>query len=181
MRRAVCVLVFGIAACGANPAGPSDMTTPPDVPLVPGRYSFGVVIASNGQSGLQPPCIIAGAGDSNGTIPQPITAFVVTAVSNGAGGLILRPESQYDLGWTMTLRRSGSGVEGTVLGSARDISFPQIVTIDGGSGHGPATLTGAFGYTYNLVGGQVGGRVVFDRGGWTYSCPYNDWMMNRMQ
>ena len=181
MRRAICVFVLGVTACGGSPAAPSDTTPPPATSLLPGRYSFAVVMGSNGQPGLQPPCLISGPGGPSVPFPQPMSAFVVTAVSDGAGGLIARPESQYDLGWTMTLRRSGSGVEGTVIGTARDLLLPQTVTIDGGAGQTPATITGSFGYTFNFVGGQVGGRVVFESsGGWTYVCPYNDWIMNRM-
>jgi hypothetical protein len=174
------VLALGIAACGGNPAGPSDTTNPPAGSLTPGRYAVAVVMGTNGLPGLQPPCIILGPGAPVGAFPQPVATFFATAVSDGAGGLTLRPESQSDLGWTMTVRPSGSGFEGTMHGTARDTLFQETVTIDGGPGQGPATLTGAFGYINNFVGGQVAGRVVFERSGWTYTCPNNDWILNRM-
>jgi hypothetical protein len=149
--------------------------------MPPGRYALALVISSNGMEGLQPPCTISGQGDPNGTIPMPITAFIVTAVSDQAGGLIIRPEPEFDMGLEVRLRGSSGSLSGTAHGVARDFSFPQTVSIDGGAAGSVAVLTGRFGFNYNDVGGSVSGRVVFDRGGWQYSCPFNDWIMNRMQ
>ena len=180
MRSIICVLVLGIAACGGSPAAPSDTTPPPATSLLPGRYAFAVVMASNGQPGLQPPCLISGAGNPSGTIPEPTSGFVVTAVSDGAGGLTLRPESRVRPRLDDDLAALGVGRRRDAARYGARLLFSQIVTIDNGASQAPATLTGAFGYTHNFVGGQVGGRVVFERGGWTYACPYNDWIMNRL-
>jgi hypothetical protein len=148
--------------------------------MPPGRYSLAFVIATNGMQGLQPSCTISGEGDPNGTIPMPLTGFTVTAVSDRAGELIIRPDPQFDMGLEVRLRAAAGGVSGTALGVARDYSFPQTVSVDGGGAGSAAVLTGTFGFSHNDVGGSVSGRVVFDRGGWLYSCPFNDWIMNRM-
>ena len=181
MRRAACLLALALAACGG-----STPTTPSETPrssssITPGRYTFVVSMGSNGQEGLQPPCLIAGTGNPLGSIPMPVTAFIVIAVSDGAGGLRLQPEATYDRGWTMTLLQSGDAVEGTIRGTAQDMLYPQTVTVDGGGAvPDAARITGSFGFNHNFVGGHVGGRVVFASGGWTYSCPNNDWILNRI-
>jgi hypothetical protein len=172
-------LALVMTACGGSPARPSGTSALATL-MAPGRYSLSLVISSNGMEGLQPPCTITFLPDLSGTLPLPITGFIVTAVSDSAGGLIVRPEAQFDLGLELRLRASASGVSGTARGMARDLMFPQTVLIDGGTPGSDATFSGTFGFNHNDVGGPVSGRVVFDSGGTTYSCPFNDWIMNRM-
>jgi hypothetical protein len=110
---------------------------------------------------------------------MPVTSFFVTAVDDRAGGLVVRPDPAFDLGLEVRLRASASGVSGMARGVARDMAVPQSVSILGGEPGTDATLMGTFGFNLNDVGGPVSGRVVFDRGGVTYSCPFNNWVMNR--
>jgi hypothetical protein len=185
IRALYLLSVLVLAACGRSATQPSD-TRPPAPPIAtfmaPGRYFLSLVISSNGMEGLQPPCTITFSADLTGTLPQPITGFIVTAVSDRTGGLRIRPEPPFDMGLEVRLRASATGVTGTARGVARDLMFPQTVVVDGGTPESDAALSGTFGFNHNDVGGPVKGRVIFDNGdGNTYSCPFNDWIMNRMQ
>jgi hypothetical protein len=102
------------------------------------------------------------------------------AVSDDAGGLIVRAENDADLGLLLKVRQSGSGVTGTLHGSAKDTQTQQTVTIDGGTDSTAATVSGSP-LTTTSVGGQVAGRVVFGRDGAARSCNENDWSLTRLQ
>jgi hypothetical protein len=180
VRRAACLFALAVTACSSTPTAPSSFRRlNPEQPLTPGRYAFAVLAGTSIGPGQQPSCTIG--GDPNGSLPHNVSAFMMTAVSDGVGGLTFRPESDYDLGLTMSLRQTIIGAaEGTVRGTARDPVFGQTVTFGGDDPSQPATLNGFFGASFNLVAGEITGRVVFARGGVTHSCANNGWILNRL-
>ena len=93
---------------------------------------------------------------------------------------MLRAENDADLGLVLKVRQSGSGVTGTLHGSAKDTQTQQTVMIDGGTDSTAASVSGSP-LTTTSVGGQVAGRVIFGRDGAWKSCNENDWSLMRLQ
>lgn len=113
-------------------------------------------------------------------MPTTSMSVAAQAVSDGTGGLVVRAENDADLGLLLKVQQSGSGVTGTLHGSAKDTQTQQTVTIDGGTDATAATVSGSP-LTTTSVGGQVAGRVVFGRDGAARSCIENDWALTRLQ
>jgi len=177
MRRALTVLALGLSACGGSPAAPTPQTPPPTLSLTPGRYSL--TLANRATSGGLSACVSIGANPA-GVIPTTSITVAAQAVSDDVGELVVRAESDADLGLLLRVRQSGSGVTGTLYGSAKDMQSQQTVTIDGGADSTAAAVSGSP-LTTTSVGGQIAGRVVFGRDGATKSCNENDWSLIRLQ
>ncbi len=177
-RRAVLLLAVVAGACGGStPTAPSPNNPAPSS-LAPGRYS--VAISATPDAGGLQPCLYMMSG-SPLAIPTGSAAFMATAVSDGSGGLSVQPDAAYDMGWTMSVRLSGSAVKGEVRGVARDmISSQQTVRVNGADAQTPAELGGSFGSSLTSFGGPVTGHVVFENGPNSYSCGSNEWRMTRV-
>ena len=176
MRRALLALAFGLAGCGGNPAAPTPQAPPPNVNLAPGRYSL--TLANRASSGIT--ACVSITTNPGGVTPTTSISVAAQAVSDDAGGLVVRAENDGDLGLLLKVKQSGSGVAGTLHGSAKDMQTQQTVTIDGGTDATAATVSGSA-LTTTSVGGQVAGRVVFGRDGAARSCNENDWSLTRLQ
>jgi hypothetical protein len=177
MRRALTVLVFGLSACGGSPAAPTPQPPPPTLNLTAGRYSL--TLANRATSGGLSACISIGTNPA-GVIPTTSITVAAQAVSDDAGALVVRAENDADLSLLLRVRQSGSGVTGTLHGSAKDMQTQQTVTIDGGADSTAATVSGVP-LTTTSVSGQIAGRVVFGRDGSMKSCNENDWSLSRLQ
>jgi hypothetical protein len=175
MRCFLTALAIGFVACGGNPPGPAAPTPVPSVNLVPGRYSLNL---SNGTQGGAV-CLRITTNPA-GVAPTPSILLAAEAVSDGAGGLLIRPEGASDLGLTLKLRQAGAGFEGTLHGTAADTLTQQTVTVDGGTESAAATVSGSP-LSAQSIGGEVAGRVSFARDGSTTSCNANNWTLSRRQ
>ena len=177
MRRTLIVFVLGLSACGGNPAAPTAPTPPATVNLTPGRYSL--TLANRTSTGGISACVSISTSPA-AVLPTTSISFTAQAVSDDAGGLVVGAENDADLGLLLKVRQSGSGVTGTLHGSAKDTQTQQTVTIDGGADSTAATVSGSP-LTTMSVGGQIAGRVVFGRDGASRSCLENDWSLMRLQ
>jgi hypothetical protein len=177
MRRALIIIALGLSACGGNPAAPTAQPPPATVNLAPGRYSL--TLGNRASSSGLSACVSIGTNPA-GVIPTTSITVAAQAVSDDVGGLVVRAENDADLGLLLKVRQSGSGVTGTLHGSAKDTQTQQTVMIDGGADSTAATVSGSP-LTTTSVGGQIAGRVVFGRDGAWKSCNENDWSLMRLQ
>lgn len=154
----------------------STLTVPSETALLPpGRYEV-VLTAAAGPTGT----ICSTISTGNLPLPDTSVAFTATAVLDATGALTVRPDSAFDLGWTMSLRQSGETVSGTGQGAVREVTSGTTATLDGGQTQTPATLTGRRGVRANSIDGSVTGRVVFSAGGASHSCTQSEWRMTRL-
>lgn len=171
IRSMAFCLAFALSACTD-----SALPVPSETPLLsPGRYEV-VLTAATAPGGALCSTISTGSP----TMPDTSVAFTATAVADGTGGFTVRPDTAFDLGWTMTLRQSGETLSGTSQGAVRSITSITTATLDGGQSLSPAAITGRRGTAANSVSGSVTGRVVFSAGNGSYSCTQNEWRMTRL-
>ncbi|RPJ64739.1 MAG: hypothetical protein EHM24_22160 [Acidobacteria bacterium] len=158
-------VVFALPGCGggAAPAAPTPPATVPTVSLQPGLYTLAVAPGTINQGPFQTSlCLTINNAPNEGAV-----AVRLERTESGFTGRALEGSLAFDL------RPSGSGVAGTMRGSAPAIGGVVELVV---RGEGGAFLSGT-GEAENVVAGSLGGDVSFASAAGSHGCSAYTWRL----